>query len=142
MIKLHKTASSNFCLEFFTKQKNQGLNILHNNYHFFNKFAEESYSPELISKVISSFNSFKQELKKLDLKMLHFTFSFNEDLNKYTYQYVVRSKKHNNPDFKVDGYIQDIAVPFLFFPSMFADWFIDILNCAPMDELFFVSKGG
>ncbi|CAJ0694600.1 hypothetical protein JAO10_07835 [Burkholderia contaminans] len=142
MLVLGKTKSSQLCKEFFSNQatQNKGLNIIFNNYLLLNQFLSESHSEELSSLARKEFDDFKKSMKNMDLKLLHLSFGYSEQHQKFTFSYIIRSKKHNNPDFRVDGLIP-AQIPFVFFPSMFASFLLDILKEVPYDQLIEVSKG-
>lgn len=139
MLQLTKTKHSQFCLNLFKTY--QGFNIIHNDYFLFKEMVNQSYDPALIQEAKDIFQQFKVFLKLNKVKIIHFSFGFNHQYNKYSFQYVIRSKVHNNPDFQVDGFIPDLDIPFAFFPSMFSKVFIDVLNQVPIKDIEEVGRG-
>lgn len=142
MLSLTKTSSSEFCRKFFCDQapNEKGLNVAFNSYKLLNQFLSESHSTDTASNARKVFDEFKQSMKRMDLKLLHLSFGYSQSHDRYTYCYEIRSKRHNNPDFRIDGLIPD-NIPFVFFPSMFADFLLAILQEVPYDQLEEVSKG-
>jgi len=79
---------------------------------------------------------------KSPLKMLSFAVAFDSAIDKYIYSYVVSSKRHSNPDFRVDGYSDVIAnVSHVFFSQLFSGWFKKLIENAPLADLIAVSEG-
>lgn len=139
MLSLHKTKHSQFCLDLF--KTNQGFNIIHNDYFLFKEMVKQSYDLALAQEAFNLFQQFKIFLKENKVKLIHFSFGFNHQHDKYSFQYVIRSKVHNNPDFQVDGFAYDLDIPFVFFPSMFSKFLIDVLNQVPIEEIKAVGRG-
>jgi len=139
MLSLHKTKHSQFCLDLF--KTNKGINIIHNNQFFFKELVKQSYDLARTTEAENIFQQFKIFLKANNVKILHFSFGFNHQYNQYSFQYVLRSKIHNNADLQVDGLIPDLDVPYVFFPSIFADKFIVVLNEAPVAMIEALGRG-
>ncbi|VVE12000.1 MULTISPECIES: hypothetical protein [Burkholderiaceae] len=140
MISLSKTKSSDFCRKFFSENSDKGLNVVHNNYDYLNRFLTESYDDELAKEAGIEFSKFKNKLKEMNLKILHLAFGYSQQHDHYTFSYIIRSKNYDNQDYRVDGMVLE-QIPFVFFPSMFAKFLLDILSQVPYDDLKEVSNG-
>lgn len=139
-IALHKTKHSDFCLEVLKTGK--GINIAHNNYFLAKEFIEQSHNVDHSKSATQKLNHLKSYLSLKKLKLVHFSIGFDEKLSSYTFQYIVRSKVHNNPDLKIDGYLPNLNnVIFTMFPQMFATVFIEIFDNIPMHILKDVADG-
>jgi hypothetical protein len=140
MIAMGVTKFANYCRSVFETDL-KAIDVSQDKYYFARKFIDESYSKEMAETCNKKLDKFIEYLKSKNLKVVCFGFAFSQKHNKYVYQYVVRSKVHNNRDLKIDGLIDHNSLPFQFFPNQFAHYFSQILDEAPYHLFEQVSKG-
>lgn len=140
MIVLHKTAYSYLCKDVFEKT-GKGLNIAQNNFYIARKMLLDGYNEAENNDCGLKLDYFINFLKSNKLKLLYFAFAYDNELNRYVFQYVVRSILHKTHDFDVQGVIDETDIAFVFFPMMFSRWLLQILNSVPFSRLEDVANG-
>jgi len=120
----------------------KGINIAHNNFFLAKEFIEQSHDTEIGKSATQKLTYLKSFLSMKKLKLVHFSIGFDEKRSSYSFQYIVRSKVHSNPDLKIEGFCPNLDnVIFTMFPQMFATVFIEIFDNIPMHILKDVADG-
>ncbi len=141
MIAMGRTKWSDYCREIF-KIDLKETDVSKDKYFLARAWINEGHSPKKSEECEKKLDKFIDYLKSKNLKIVSFNFAYSKKLQKYVYNYIVRSKIHNNDDLRIDGLIDGNVLPFAFFPNIFTDYFNDILDEVPYNLLEQVSKGG
>lgn len=140
MLKLTKTNHSQLCKDIFSVN-GKALNVVDNNFYMAKTFIDYGEDLGKNEECKKEFKIFVDFLRAKKMKLLFFVFAYDKNIERYVFQYILQSKIHDNDDFQVQGIIDEVAVPFVFFPSIFSDWFLKILQEVPYDQIEEVANG-